>query len=301
MHPRLSPPGFTVDQCRIFEDEGILVLDHVFKDEEVEGWRAAVERLQKANDVPSGRFFTLRNFIERDPVFAGLIDNAAYVGLAYDLYGEMLKLQLSELFIRPSGEDAREERWHIDGPRLVPYSVFTGDAPMQIKVGIWLTDVDRHDMGNLVFVPGSHRQQYLPAYSTHEAADGEKQLRVRRGAITIMNTALWHRTAPNRSDTTRINLYLGYCPSWLPTSDRNTSDPIWLASLNREQRIIMRSYPDAHSHAKPPLEDVPLFLDRDAGAYGDELPYRDHVHLLHRKRITAWERFRAARRASSAI
>jgi len=93
-------------------------------------------------------------------------------------------------------------------------------------------------MGNLVFVPGSHRQQYLPAYSTHEAADGEKQLLVRRGTITIMNTALWHRTAPNRSDTTRINLYLGYSPSWLPTSDRNTSDPVWLASLNREQRII---------------------------------------------------------------
>ena len=115
-----------------------------------------------------------------------------------------------------------------------------------------------------------------------------------------MNTALRHRTAPNRSDATRINLYLGYCPSWLPTSDRNTSDPVWLASLNREQRIIMRSYPDAHSHAKPPLEDVPLFLDRDAGAYGDELPYRNHVHLLHRKRMTAWERFRAVRRGSSA-
>ena len=159
---------------------------------------------------------------------------------------------------------------------------------MQVKVGIWLTDVDCARYGQPVFVPGSHRQQYLPAYSTHEAVDGEKQLLVRHGTITIMNTALWHRTAPNRSDTTRINLYLGYSPSWLPTSDRNTSDPVWLASLNREQRIIMRSYPDAHSHAKPPVEDVPLFLDRDADTYGDESPYRDHVHLLHRKRITAW-------------
>jgi len=36
--------------------------------------------------------------------------------------------------------------------------------------------------------------------------------------------------------------------------------------LNRMQRIIMRSYESAFSHAKPPPEDYPLFLDRDTGA-----------------------------------
>jgi Phytanoyl-CoA dioxygenase (PhyH) len=288
---RRAPPGFAAKQWRKFDDEGILVIEDIFTDAEIGIWRAAVERVQNAQNIASAKFFTLRNFVEHDPAFTSLIDNAAYVGLVYDLYGEMLKLQLSELFVRPREEEAREERWHIDGPRLLPYSVFTADAPMQVKVGIWLTDVDHPDMGNLVFVPGSHRQQYLPNYSTHEAADGEKQLLVRRGSITLMNTSLWHRTAPNESDTARVNLYLGYCPSWLPTSDRNTSDPVWLASLNREQRIIMRSYADAYSHAKPPADDVPLFLDRDTGADSEPL-HRSHVHLLHRKRTTAWERFR---------
>jgi hypothetical protein len=74
-------------------------------------------------------------------------------------------------------------------------------------------------------------------------------------ALTLMNTA-WHRTVPNDSDVTRVNLYLGYSQSWLPTSDRNTSDPCWLAALNPEQRIIMRSYERAFSHAKPPPEKV---------------------------------------------
>jgi hypothetical protein len=91
-----------------------------------------------------------------------------------------------------------------------------------------------------------------------------------------------------------FNLYLGYSPSWLPTSDREMSDPVWLAGLNREQRIIMRSYATAHSHAKPPPEDFPLFLERDSGTDREPDRYRDHVRLLHRKRRTAWERSKAA-------
>jgi ectoine hydroxylase-related dioxygenase (phytanoyl-CoA dioxygenase family) len=164
---------------------------------------------------------------------------------------------------------------------------------MQVKVGVWLTDVMEPDMGNLSFVPGSHRQEYFDAYDTDETVSGEEQLLVRRGSLTLMNTALWHRTVPNESTATRMNLYLGYSPSWLPTSDRNISDPMWLASLNRDQRIIMRSYATLFSHAKPPPEDYPLFLERETGVDREPGRYRDHVRLLHRKRTTAWERLRA--------
>jgi ectoine hydroxylase-related dioxygenase (phytanoyl-CoA dioxygenase family) len=208
--------------------------------------------------------------------------------VVYDLYGEMLKLQLSELFVRPPGA-ARPERWHIDGPRVLPYAAFAPKAPLQVKVGYWLTDLPEPGMGNLVYVPGSHSQQYLDAYDTHETVRGEESLCVRRGALTLMDCALWHRTAPNDSTTTRVNLYLGYCPSWIPSADRTVSDPKWLTSLSREQRIIMRSYENAYSHAKPPAEDFPLFLDRDSGSDREPNRYRDLVRLFHRKRTTWWE------------
>lgn len=68
------------------------------------------------------------------------------------------------------------------------------------------------------------------------------------------------------------------------------SDPQWVATLNREQRILMRSYDRAYHHAKPPETDVPLFLDRDTGLDRDHGKYRDHVHMLHRKRTLWWER-----------
>ena len=291
---RCAPSGFTLAQWQEFQHCGLLIIENAFSDHEMEAWRAAIVRVQNAHEAQADGFFTLRNFIEKAPAFASLIDHPAHVGFVYDLYGEMLKLQLSELFVRRPGHGNHTERWHIDGPRVLPYAVFAVDPPMQVKVGVWLTDVLQPNMGNLAFVPGSHRHQYFAAYDTDEAVEGEQQLLVRRGSLTLMNTALWHRTVPNDSQATRINLYLGYCPSWLPTSDRNTSDAAWLGSLNREQRIIMRSYADVFSHAKPPAEDFPLFLDRDTGADRELGRYRDHVRLLHRKRTTAIERFRAA-------
>lgn len=286
---RRAPSGFTPDQWREFNDRGILVIEGAFGQVEQATWLEAIYRVAAAHGKGTFDFFTLRNFVETDPSFAALIDHPAHVGFAYDLYGEMLKLQLSELFVRAPGSEAHPERWHIDGPRVVPYAAFTGDAPMQIKAGIWLTDVLKPGMGNLAFVPGSHRMPYFASYDTDEPVVGEEQLLLRCGTLTLMNTALWHRTVENDSTTARVNLYVGYSPSWLPTSDRNTSDPAWLARLNREQRVIMRSYADAHSHAKPPPGDFPLFLARDTGADRETAHYRDHVRLQHRKRTTARE------------
>jgi ectoine hydroxylase-related dioxygenase (phytanoyl-CoA dioxygenase family) len=289
---RRAPDGLTATQWAEFDRRGLLVIEDAFSEPELAAWGEAIRRVRDVQGKGADSFFTLRNFVEADPAFANLIDHPAYVGAAYDLYGEMLKLQLSELFVRAPGTGARPERWHIDGPRVLPYAVFAPGAPMQIKVGVWLTDVLAPDMGELVFVPGSHRSPYFDAYDTDESPPGEEQLLVRRGSLTLMDTALWHRTAPNHSTTTRVNMYLGYSPSWLPTSDRNTSDEAWLAGLNREQRILMRSYAQAHSHAKPPPEDFPLFLARDTGADREPGRYRDHIRLFHRKRTTAWEAWR---------
>lgn len=283
---RCAPPGFTPQLWRTFEADGIAIVENALTESEVETYLAALGRLQRRADA--GGFFTMQNFIEQDPSFAALIDHPAHVGLVYDLFGEMLKLQLSELFVRPPG-DARPERWHIDGPRVVPYAAFT-DRPVQVKVGYWLSDIPKPNMGNLVYAPGSHRAQHFDSYDTDETVPGERQLCVRRGTMTLMNTALWHRTAANDGTTARLNLYLGYSPSWIPTSDRITSNAAWLATLNREQRIIMRSYDTPFAHAKPPHEDFPLFLDRETGADREFGKYRDHVRLFHRKRTTWAER-----------
>ncbi len=96
---RRAPPGFSLEQWQEFEARG-LPRDRERLQRARGGikkkWRAAVERLQARAESAAG-FFTLRNFVEADAAFAGLIDHPAHVGLVYDLYGEMLKLQPSEL------------------------------------------------------------------------------------------------------------------------------------------------------------------------------------------------------------
>ena len=69
-----------------------------------------------------------QNFVELDPVLSSLIDHPRHIGYVYDVYGEQLKLQLSEMFLRtPSG--GRNNKWHPDGARALPYGIFSPILP----------------------------------------------------------------------------------------------------------------------------------------------------------------------------
>jgi hypothetical protein len=286
---RIAPPGFTPEQREFFDREGYLILPDRLTDAEIERYLETIDRHIAADPkFDPNKFFARENIVERDPVFAELIDHPRHVGYVYDFYGELLKMHLSQFFVRPKG--GAHNQWHPDGARAVPYPVFSPDLPCQIKVSYWLTDVPEPGMGNIVMMPRSHRQQYNPYYDTHESVPGELILCVPRGTITLMNCNVWHRVEPNYSDKVRKNFFLAYCPSWIVAADRLQNDPEWLKTLNREQRIIMRSYSYAYDHTKPPAADFPLFLDRETGLDHDPGKYPDHVALHRRKRLLAHEK-----------
>lgn len=286
---RVAPPGFTPEQREFFDREGYLILPERLSDAEIDRYLEAIDRHATADaSVPPEKFVARDNIVELDPVFAELIDHPRHVGYAYDFYGELLKLHISQFFLRPRG--GWRNMWHPDGARAVPYQVFAPDLPCQIKVGYWLTDLPHAGMGNIVMRPRSQRQQYFDGYDTHESAPDELVPCVPRGTITLMNCNVWHRVEPNETDVVRKNLFFAYCPSWIVAADRLESDPAWLATLNREQRIIMRSYRHAYDHTKPPAADFPLFLDRESGRDYDPGHYPDHVQLHRRKRLLAHEK-----------
>jgi hypothetical protein len=286
---RPAPPGFTTGQWERFLADGYLVLEGALSTPLVERFLEACDRCARSSPrfVPD-RYLCVEHVVARDPVLAELIDHPLHVGFAYDLFGELLKVQSTQLFQRPPGSKCTE--WHVDGARAVPLSVFSPTLPLQIKVGWWLTEVGDANAANLVVVPGSHRQPYLDQYTTHEPTPGEQQLELRAGSITIMHASLWHRTAENLGSQTRKTLYIAYCPSWIVAGDRLRCDPDWLAGLTRERRILMRDYAQPFEHAKPPAEDFPLFLERESGADRDPGVYRPGVPLPLRKRRVAHER-----------
>lgn len=287
---RTAPSGFSEEQWEIFLRDGIITIEDALSPSEVERYLEAIDRVcQKHPKYEGDRYLSVQNFVEWDPTLAGLIDHDRHIGFAYDIYGEQLKLQLSELFLR-AYSDGRNNKWHPDGARALPYGVFSPTLPLQMKVGYWLTDLPRAEMGNFVYMPGSHKEQYFAGYDTHNSMPGEEILQVSAGTMTIMHGSIWHRVEPNLSDVTRKNLFLAYCPSWITSADRLTSDPAWLETLGREQQIIMRSYEHAYANAKPPAEHFPLFLDRETGQPQDEGIYSDHVALHRRKRKTWHEK-----------
>jgi len=287
---RIAPPGFSQAQWETFNRDGIIFVEDALSPEAVKEYSDAMDRVCSASEkYVAGETFGSDNIVERDPAFTAMIDHERHVGYAYDLFGELLKLHQSQFFVRPPGGQ-RYNIWHPDGARVVPYGVFSQQLPLQIKIGYWLTDLPEDKMGNLVVIPGSHRHQYNDAYDTHESVEGEQIVRVKAGTMTIMHSSIWHRVEPNDRDVVRKNIFFAYCPAWLTAADRVLSNDEWLATLNREQRIIMRSYKHAYSSAKPPASEFPLFLDRETGQDRDPDTHREHVELHRRKRRTWAER-----------
>ncbi|MCZ7647742.1 MAG: phytanoyl-CoA dioxygenase family protein [Planctomycetota bacterium] len=287
-----APPGFTREQWERFDREGYLVIEDAIEPEAVRRYREALARIASRN--PKYRreaFFGPQNAVTLDAELEELIDHPRHTGFAYDLYGELTKLHLSQLLMRP--RNSSHNIWHPDGARALPFQVFSPRLPLQFKVGYWLTDLPRARMGNLTVLPRSHRMQYMNGYDTHEPVEGEHVLCLKAGAMTLLHCSTWHRVEPNESETIRENLFLSYCPAWINPEDRYTNDPAWLAKLTRERRILMRSYGHPYTNTKPPAEDFPLFLDRASGADRDPGVYREHVELHRRKRVTQVERWLA--------
>ena len=147
---RIAPCGFTDDEWETFNREGILFFEDALDQEAIDELTAAIDRVcQSSPKYRAGETFGCENIVERDPAFAALIDHPRHIGYAYDLFGELLKLHQSQFFIRPPGGD-RYNIWHPDGARAVPYGTFSPDLPLQIKIGLWLTDLPQAKMGNLV-------------------------------------------------------------------------------------------------------------------------------------------------------
>ena len=285
---RVAPAGFTVEQWEEFMEDGMLVLEGALSRDEVEGYVEAIDRVSTSD--PSfvlGGDYRRPNAVEADPVLSELIDHPRHVGFAYDLYGELLKLQRSDVFVR--GRNTDRSAWHPDSPRATPYGVFSPHLPLRLCIGYWLTDLPRTGMANFIYMPGSHRNQEFEHYYTHESVPGEVPLVVPAGTLTVMHCGTWHRVDVNQTDVLRKNVFVSYSPSWLWEGDRLESDPQWLETLNREQQIIMRSFPTAHDRTNPRSEDAPLFLNRETGTDSDA-DANFNVPLRLRKRKTLPEK-----------
>ena len=114
--------------------------------------------------------------------------------------------------------------WHADWPcnqqsagcMPSPYL----DAAIHLTT-LWMLSPFTEQNGGTLIVPGSHRNRNNPSgtmgvdrmapYPTEMNVTGEP------GSVLIMDSRLWHATAPNRSAEPRIAVVFRYAPWWLNT------------------------------------------------------------------------------------
>ena len=73
---RVAPPGFTAEQWKTFNEDGIIFIEDAISEAEIQTYIDAIDRVAATHPkyTPGGHLH-VENIVERDPVFTNLIDN----------------------------------------------------------------------------------------------------------------------------------------------------------------------------------------------------------------------------------
>lgn len=209
---------------RQLRDDGFCLIEGVIPDDCVDEVRGSAQRtlervLEPRPGLPQGvRFVT--GFINHDQSFAPFVAEPRLISLVEALLGPYMRISFtSAIFNDP---DKPRGTWHADWPfnqcnaghLPAPYP----DVVMHLTTLFMLSPFTQENGGTLV-VPSSHRTSNNPTGDNGVDPDKsyptEYQVTGPPGAVLIMDSRLWHCSAPNDSDQTRIALAVRYAPWWL--------------------------------------------------------------------------------------
>ena len=158
--------------------------------------------------------------INHNQSFAEYLADERLLALVGSLLGEHVRISFTSAIINQPG-NARG-RWHADWPFnqnnaghvLAPYP----DAIMHITT-LWMLSPFGAKNGGTLVLPGSHRCSTNPTADDgpdpDETFPAEISVSGRAGSVLVMDSRLWHATAPNRTDEPRVALAVRYAPWWL--------------------------------------------------------------------------------------
>jgi ectoine hydroxylase-related dioxygenase (phytanoyl-CoA dioxygenase family) len=256
-----------------FNEDGYLILPGVLSEEKVNRLNAAIDRI--IAEEPDSLAYNIYNSIERDDEIAALIDEPALLPLMVNLLGYNIQLHISHLTVRkPNPNDVKTEshsfiNWHQDGPHPQFPKQDGITSTYYIKTCYILSDMSQPDRGNTKIIPGSHNKPFHPeSQDVNGLVDGEVQVCGKPGDVFIFPQNLWHAGAPNRSEFTRRQLFLGYSPIWMRPIDYRTASERLLenASPYRKQLLgVIDENPFKYyvpSESMVPLKEL---YNQDAG------------------------------------
>jgi ectoine hydroxylase-related dioxygenase (phytanoyl-CoA dioxygenase family) len=142
------------------------------------------------------------------------------MALCNDVLGHDLRISFTSAIINEPNN--KRGHWHADWPFNqnnaghvpAPYP----DATFHITT-LWMLSPFTIKNGGTLIVPGSHRSNNNPTgnngIDSHAQILGEMNVTGPAGSVLVMDSRLWHATAPNTTPEPRVALAIRYAPWWL--------------------------------------------------------------------------------------
>ena len=259
--PPIGKPGPLTDRERfMFETTGYLVIPNALSTEEVQ---ACLEASRRAHEpLGSGKWRQIGHLHESEPAIESLLDHPALLPKVRALLGDYFIIQSTWCTLQPAHTEAGG--YHQDGSGVYEFRRLAIPTPLvQLRIGYYLTDQSRPDMGNMVMIPGSHATPTtLPAdirpdqddLPIHEVICGAP------GTALLFHQGVYHRTGANHMDFDRYTMHIVYAPPWLIPSDRTQNDPAFMARTTPLRRVLLGDWkrpeePFGVGYARPPFEE----------------------------------------------
>ena len=195
------------------------------------------------------------SIINHDQSFASYLAHQPLMELLQHVLGHNLRISFTSAIINEPGNQRGD--WHADWPFNqrnaghvpAPYP----DAVMHITT-LWMLSPFSSQNGGTLVLPGSHRSATNPTCSTSSDSQrrfpSELNVTGAAGSVLVMDSRLWHATAPNDATDARVALAVRYAPWWLnlnvlgPESDERKR---MCDEVNQTDNIVPPIDPDVFS------------------------------------------------------
>lgn len=252
-----------------FASQGYIVLenffaaDHVAKlrtalAEAIKRRRASVPADWKAVWPPRGtndltqmhgpRSSRILNILEDDPLFFDVLTWPALQPYVHAFINPQPHYHASDAIVEDAPDFAgRKDGWHIDGSDNGYRNLGPMIPMLQLKLGVYLTDMTKPWRGNLTLVPGSHLSRTEPSAEDRQRREffpGALQVCAPAGSAILFHNAIWHTAAPYEPGAPgREMLYYAWEHPWMlaSTAHWNYSKRFY-AGLKPAQRSLFHGF-----------------------------------------------------------